>query len=60
MQSTDLLNKEIESITIADQDGVIAKILANVNESGEMIEIKENISVCIEYTGTDVKTIIHL
>ena len=59
MQSTDLLNKDIESITIADQDGLIAKILANVNESGEMIEIKENISVRIEYTGTDVKTIIH-
>lgn len=59
MQSTDLLNKDIESITIADQDGLIAKILANVNGTGEMVEIKENISVCIKYTGTDVKTIIH-
>lgn len=59
MQSTDLLNKEIESITILDANGEIAKILAKVNESGEMIEIRENISVCIKYTGTDVKTIIH-
>ena len=59
MKSTELLNKDIESITISDSNGEIAKILANVNDSGEMIELKENISVCIEYTGTDVKTIIH-
>lgn len=60
MKNTGLLNEEVESITIFDDKNEIAKILSKENDKGEIVTGKKNISICIEYTGTDVKTIIEL
>lgn len=60
MENTKLLDKEVESITILDDKKELAKILSKVNDKGEIVTGKKNISICIEYTGTDVKTIIEL
>ncbi|MDO5015266.1 MAG: hypothetical protein Q4E28_04875 [Clostridia bacterium] len=58
MESTNLLNNEIESIAIFNGKDEIAKILSNINENGDVVVGKKNTSICIKYTGTDVKTII--
>lgn len=60
MENTKLLDKEVESITILEGKKELAKILSKVNDKGEIVTGKKNISICIEYTGTDVKTIIEL
>lgn len=60
MESTKLLNEEVESITIFYGKKEIAKILPKVNDKGEDITGIENIGICIEYTGADAKTIIDL
>lgn len=60
MENTGLLNEEVESITIFDDKKEIAKILSKVNDKGENVTGKKNISICLEYVGTDVKTIIEL
>lgn len=57
---TDLLNRDIEYISINENDEEIVRILANINKNGEIITGKENINVHIKYTDTDVMTIIEL
>lgn len=53
------LNKNIEYIEIKDKNN---KTIVKINDLDKKQEIrgKENISVCIKYIDTDVKTIIHL
>lgn len=58
--NSNLLHKDIEYISILKNNEELVRILAVENKDGEIITGKENISVCIKYIGTDVKTIIEL